>query len=244
MSGHSYEIECPNCNNKEAMFFNKDDDEKTYNNFRNKFNNMLLNTPTFDSSRMGFLSLEYEKVLRFLNTNLNFMVIDQPILMLQRFVDEGSFGIPSMELKNKMIETITIECDSYINVYNHIKSLMELDENKDKSLMVYEISIFSANFFDFGYTHSYKTRIRYAIEDLGVYDHLLKNYNIRKKRKEIAEYYNPKNAMTFKEYVIKEQKKIRDITDKQIEKNRSRVSRYGNTPEVFKDMSNMNMLWE
>lgn len=135
------------------------------------------------------------------------MVIDQPIVKFEYFDEvETPPGIPSMMVvKNKTIETMSIESDNYIGICNHLKKIMELVYVKDKFLMVYEISIFNIN--QYLHNYNYNTRIRYAVEDLGFYgNHLLDNYKKRKKRREIVEYYNPKNAMTFKQYVEMEMK--------------------------------------
>lgn len=202
--------------NKNELFFNRGKEEKTMDNLRTKFYNYLGNNLTADQNDPN-LCLNFEKVISFFTNNLDFVLVNQPGFHLaymdkKKIVESDNYF--NYNMTNKMVEVKSVFCDNYLLIYNQILEELDLEENKGKHLIIYNISINAVYnrdmnpYYSFNDTMFYKTTVRYTIEDIGMHGDVLDEYKRNKKRKDIADYYNPKNAMTFKQYVSEEKEKI------------------------------------
>lgn len=196
-------------NREDHLFFNRGNEKKTLRNLTEKYIRTCGGNLTMARSCEATDNM-FEKITNCYINNMDFIVVDQPVFILNYMEEKKS--VPT--ITTKTISVKTIESSNYLWIMDELKSEMKLEENEDKELIVYEVSVFedftSVRLYGRDDLRAYKTRLRYAIDDIGSYSYLMDTYKRNKKRKDIADYYNPINAMSFKEYVIQERRKIQN----------------------------------
>ena len=148
----------------ENLFYNRGNEKKTLDNLIAKFSH-YTRVENEETDKI------FEKVCNFFINNIDFVIIDHHNFMLN-FEDSGT-------ISTKQISTKTIESTNYLWIIENIKQELLICD----IILIEDFS--SIRLYGRYDIRSYKTRLRYTIEDITPLAYLLDN----------------KKAMTFKEFV-------------------------------------------